>query len=349
MNGPSEQPFVSIIIPCRNEEKFIGKCLESILKSDYDQERIEILVVDGMSDDQTRASVESFCSKHKCVRLHDNPGKIVPSALNTGIEAARGEIIIRMDAHNIYPEDYISKCVRYLEEYGVDNVGGVWITLPGADTHVAKSIALAISHPFAAGNAYYRIGAKEPTYVDTVPFGCYRRDVFDRIGLFDEELIRNQDDEFNLRLLKSGGRILLAPEIYSYYFARDSIKKVWKMYFQYGYFKPLVVKKIGKVLTIRQLIPAAFILVLVFSFLLSFLIKPFAYLFGSVLSVYLLVNFGFSFHIAYKNSFFRHLLLPVIFGVIHFAYGIGYLKGIADFIFSGDYRKKISADMPLTR
>jgi len=344
------KPFVTVIIPCRNEQNFIGKCLDSVLKSDYDQERIEILIADGMSDDQTRSVLKTFSDKHKCIRVFDNPEKIVPTALNTGIRAARGEVVIRMDAHNIYPEDYISKCVEYLLKYEVDNVGGIWITMPGGGTAVARMIALALSHPFAVGNAYYRIGSKTPRYVDTVPFGCYRRDVFDRIGLFDEELIRNQDDEFNLRLLKNGGKILLAPEIVSSYYARDSLKKLWRMYFQYGYFKPLVVKKIGRVLTVRQLIPAIFVVVLILSLLLSFFIAPFSYLFGSAVLVYLLVSFGFSFRIAYKEGFgLRHLLLPVTFAVIHFAYGLGYLKGIFNFFFFRNYRKKLPGDISLTR
>ncbi|GJQ23461.1 MAG: hypothetical protein HBSAPP01_12510 [Candidatus Brocadia sapporoensis] len=209
-------PSISIIIPSRNEEKFIDKCLDSIIAQDYSKEKLEILVVDGMSNDKTREFIKGYSKQHRYIKLLDNPGKIVPTAMNTGIRDAHGEIIIRMDAHNIYEKDYVSKCVKYLQEYNVDNVGGIWVTLPGSNTLIAQSIAFALSHPFGVGNAYFRIGSKEPRYVDTVPFGCYKREVFQRIGLFDEDLVRNQDDEFNLRLTKNGGKLLLVPDIVSY-------------------------------------------------------------------------------------------------------------------------------------
>ena len=338
----------SIVIPCRNEEKFIGKCIDSIAANDFPKDELEVIVVDGMSEDKTREIVRHYSMQYPFIKLIENRKKIVPSGLNIGIQEASGALIMRMDAHNIYAENYISKCVEYLNNYPADNVGGIWITLPGSDSAVAKAIALAVAHPFAAGNAYYRIGSKEPRYVDTVPFGCYRREVFDRIGLFDEELIRNQDDELNLRLIKNGGRILLGPDIVSYYHARDSLKKLWKMYFQYGYFKPLVAKKIGKILTLRQLVPVSFVTSLILSFLMAFFMKPFMYIFIALSLAYLSVNIACSFQIAYKNSF-RHFMLPLIFATIHFAYGFGYLKGIADFVLFRNLRKKTVTDISLTR
>ena len=194
--------FVSVIIPCRNEEKFIASCLNSIIYSDYSQERIEVMVVDGMSNDKTREIVSEFSEKYPHIRLIDNPKKIVPTALNIGIRDSKGQVIMRMDAHNIYDKQYISKCIKYLLEYSVDNVGGVCITLPENNNAVSKSIAIALSHRFGVGNSSFRIGSDSIKYVDTIPFGCYKREVFDKIGYFDEELIRNQDDEFNLRLIK---------------------------------------------------------------------------------------------------------------------------------------------------
>jgi len=166
--------------------------------------------------------------------------------------------------------------------------------------------------------------------------------------LFDEELIRNQDDEFNLRLIKNGGRILLAPDIVSYYYARDSLNKLWKMYFQYGYFKPLVAKKIGKILTLRQLVPAIFVATLIFSLLMSFFMRPFLYFFAATFVIYLFVNLIFSFQIVYKNGI-RYGILPLVFGTIHFAYGFGYLKGIADFLLLKKFRKQSMNDISLTR
>ena len=154
--------------------------------------------------------------------------------------------------------------MQLLEQSGADNVGGVCRTLPASDSAMAKAIAVGMSHPLGVGNSHFRIGCRpEDRWVDTVPFGCYRREVFDRIGLFDEELVRNQDDELNLRLIKHGGRILLSPRIVCKYFARDSLAKLWRMYYQYGYFKPLVVRKVGGVMTLRQLLPPLFVLGLI--------------------------------------------------------------------------------------
>ncbi len=247
------QPLVSVIVPCRNEGKWIGKCLQSILNNDYPRDCLEILVVDGMSGDDTRREVEAAAALHSGVRLLDNPRRITPVAMNLGIAAASGSVIVRMDAHVEYPSDYISSLVALLEKSGADNVGGVCQTLPGDGTIMARAVALGMSHPLGVGNSHFRIGASQDRWVDTVPFGCYRREVFQRIGLFDEDLVRNQDDELNLRLIKHGGRILLSPRIVCKYFARESLAKLWRMYYQYGYFKPLVVRKIGGVMTLRQL------------------------------------------------------------------------------------------------
>lgn len=177
-------PFVSVIIPCRNEEKFIGQCLDSITTQDYPKDRIEVMVVDGMSEDGTREIIKNHIEKYESIKILDNPGRIVPKALNIGIENARGNVILRMDAHNIYEKDYISKCIKYLNEYKADNVGGICITLPGSDDLMARSIALSLAHPFGVGNAYFRIGSEEPKYVDTVPFGCYKKEVFGKKSAF---------------------------------------------------------------------------------------------------------------------------------------------------------------------
>ncbi|MGQ9570481.1 MAG: glycosyltransferase family 2 protein [Thermodesulfovibrionales bacterium] len=343
-----EMPIVSIIIPCRNEEKFIGKCLDSIIENDYPKDRLEVLVVDGMSEDKTRAIVTAYSEKLSFIKLFDNFQKIVPTAMNIGIKNALGSIIIRMDAHNRYSKDYISKCVKYLYEYNVDNIGGICITLPGNNTLVAEAIALALSHSFGVGNAYFRTGSKEPKYVDTVPFGCYKKEVFERIGFYDEDLIRNEDDEFNLRLIKNGGKILLVPDIVSYYYARDSFSKLWKMYFQYGYFKPFVAKKSGTILTWRQLIPPIFISSLALTFLLSLISKPFLWLFVTIFSVYLSANLVFSFKIAIRKGLKYLPILPIVFFTLHVSYGIGYLKGICDFLIWRGIKKQLK-DIPPNR
>ena len=192
-------PLVTIVIPCRNEEDWIGPCLDSILQNDYPKDRLDVLVIDGMSNDGTRSALQPFLEQHSSIRLLDNPQKTTPAALNVGIAAAQGEVIMRMDAHYEYPTNYISRLVHWLQESGADNVGGVLRMEPATDAPMARAIAVAVTHPFGIGNAYYRLGVSKPRSVDTVPFGCYRREVFERIGNFDEDLLRNQDLEFNLR------------------------------------------------------------------------------------------------------------------------------------------------------
>jgi glycosyltransferase involved in cell wall biosynthesis len=342
-------PQVSIIIPCRNEEMFIGKCLESIIANDYPKEKLEVLVIEGISEDKTKEIVNKYAKRFSFIKLLSNLKKIIPAALNIGIQNANGDIIIRMDAHNVYSKDYISKCVKYLTEYNVDNVGGIWVTLPGNNTIVAESIALALSHPFGVGNAYYRIGLKEPKFVDTVPFGCYKREIFDIIGLYDEDLIRNEDDEFNNRLIKNGCKILLVPDIVSYYYARETLAKLWKMCFQYGYFKPLVAKKSGVILTWRQLIPVLFVGSLITACILLFFSKSFIFLFLLILFSYLITNIGVSLSIAFKKGLKHIFSLPIVFSTLHFSYGYGYLVGIWDFILLKKYKRGKIEDFPLTR
>lgn len=341
-------PFVSVIIPCRNEGAYIRECLGSVLRSDYPKNRMEVLVVDGMSSDATRETIREFVREHKMIKLLDNPRKTVPSALNLAIRSAKGDVIFRMDAHSRYGENYISKCVTYLEQYGADNVGGLIETLPGSNTAVAKSIALALSHPFGVGNAYFRVGSQEVKYVDTVPFGCFKKSIFERFGYFDEDLVRNQDDEMNSRIIKNGGKILLAPDIVIPYYARDTIGKLWRMYFQYGYFKVLAAKKLGSVYSWRQLIPSIFAFSLFLSAVLSFAFRSWIP-FLALIVPYSLLNLGTSVIIAGKKGWKHFFTLPVIFPAIHTGYGLGYLKGILDFIFLKKNKRKKVCDLPLTR
>src|SRR6266480_5849379 len=194
MSG-SASPLVSVVVPCRNEERYIAACLDSILASDYPRDRLEVLVVDGLSDDRTREILGRYTARHPSIRRLDNPQRITPTALNVGIRAAEGDVVMRMDAHVLYPSTYVSQLVAALEETGADCVGGVIETLPADESATARAIALGLSHPLGVGNSYFRIGSRERRWADAVSFGCYRRDVFNRIGLFDEELLRDQDDE----------------------------------------------------------------------------------------------------------------------------------------------------------
>lgn len=326
---------LSIIIPCRNEKDYITGVLDSILANDFPKENLEVIVADGMSEDGTRAVIEEYTKKWPFIRLVDNPRKIVPCALNEAIRNAKGRIIMRMDAHAVYPPCYISRLASALDELQADNVGAVCETLPGGDGARAKAIALACSHPFGVGNSAFRLDQslnQTPFEVDTVPFGCYKKQVFDRIGLFDEELVRNQDNELNERLKKAGGRIFLVPDVKIQYFARKTFSKLWKMFYQYGYFGPLVDKKLGKPTRLRRYIPLAFVL----STVLPGLIMPFFPKIGLIavgsFSLYVLVNLVFSYLLASrekKSSLAVFLFFSFL--VSHLSYGLGHIRGILDF------------------
>jgi len=302
--------FVSVILPCRNEENFIKKCLGSILEQDYLEENLEVLVVDGQSQDNTRKIVFDFSKKYNFIKLIDNPKKFTPFALNEGIKQARGDIIIRMDVHAEYKKDYISKCVNCLNEYKVDNVGGIMKTLPAEKSIIASAIALCLSNIFGAAS-YFRVGAKKPIFVDTVFGGCYRKEIFKKIGLFNENLIRSQDMELNLRLKKFGGKIMLFPDIVSYYYPSVDFKDFWAHNFSDGFWAIYPLKFVKIPLKLRHYIPLIFILTLPLS-----------------IWLYIPVNLFFSFFIALKHGFKYFLVMPFVFINRHFGYGFGSLWGL---------------------
>ncbi len=327
----TDVPFISVVIPCYNEEKYIPSLMENLLSQDYPQNMTELIFADGMSSDRTRTLLEEFAKKHPRIVVIDNPGRYVPTGLNAAIQASKGKVIIRMDAHSIYPLDYWKVLVAKLAFHQADNVGGVWDTQPGADTDEAKAIVLATSHPLGIGNARYRLGGDQDSEVDTVPFGCFRRDVFDRVGYFDPQLVRNQDDEFNGRIIKTGGKIVLIPSLQIKYFARENRTKLARMFFQYGLFKPLVNIKLGSPATLRQFAPPVFVLSLVVLSVLGFWWRPFAMLLCLEILFYASVITVMSFAITRGKglSMFWHTLLT--FPAIHFSYGTGYLLGVFRF------------------
>ncbi len=329
------RPFVSVVLPIYNEERFIEKCIQSILAQDYPKERLQLIFVDGMSQDRTRDIVHEYSKKYPFIQLIDNPKRVVPYALNKGIKASKGEVIIRLDGHCDYPSNYISVLVKYLYELGADNVGGVWRTLPAHPTNECYAIAIASSHPFGVGGSEHKVGSKEIKETDTVPFGCYRREVFERIGYFDEELTRNQDDEFNARLINNGGHIYIIPELVINYTARDSMHKMRRMYYQYGLFKPLANKKLGAPATVRQFFPGLFVLGLIGGGILSCFSKAILAIYLAVIALYLLIGLAIGFS---KASEYRRpalvLLMPYTFACIHISYGVGYLNGMLKVLFN---------------
>lgn len=323
-------PLVSTIIPCRNEEKFINKCLESIIANNYPKDRLEVFVVDGMSEDRTRKIIDRYTQQYSFIRLLDNPKKITPCAFNMGIKHAKGGILILMGVHATYEKDYISKCVKYLNKYKCDNIGGIWKILSRKQTLIAKSIALASSSIFGAGNAYYRRGySKGVKWVDTVFGGCYKREVFDKIGFFNENLIRNQDLEFNLRLKKAGGKILLVPDIVSNYYPKSNLKDFFVHNFEDGVWVTYPLKFKIKAFSWRHLIPLIFVLGLIGTGVLGIFFSFFFWLFLIIIGFYLLVNVYFSVGIATKKRDFRYLfLMPIVFACRHTGYGLGSTWGL---------------------
>lgn len=333
------KPFVSVICPVYNEEKHLEKCVESLLAQDYPRDRMEILFVDGMSADRTREILDAFQTKYPFIRVLDNPDRTAPYALNIGVGASQGEVVMRVDAHSAYPPDYVSRLAESLIRLGADNVGGLWNTLPAADTPVCWAIAVASSHVFGVGLSVHKIGANKIRQVDTVPFGCFRRDVFDRVGLFDTELTRNQDDEFNGRIIKNGGKIYLIPSVRIDYTARDTMAKAARMYYQYGLFKPLVNKKLGAPATLRQFFPALFVLGIVAGAVWSIFSPVILWIYLGVWFLYLLLGVSFGVREAVRLKDWRLVFpLPCVFFVIHTAYGLGYWKGLYNVLFRRPFR-----------
>jgi cellulose synthase/poly-beta-1,6-N-acetylglucosamine synthase-like glycosyltransferase len=318
-------PFVSIIIPMRNEVDHIRSCLEAVLAQDYPSERMEILVVDGRSTDHSRDVVAQYAQEHSNLCLLDNPRQLTPTALNVGIRHAQGKYFVRIDARTLVATDYVRQCIALLEATDAVNVGGQM--LPVGQTLVGRAVALSTTSPFGIGDSYFRYGAREQ-FVDTVYMGAFRREVFEQVGLFDENLVRNQDYELNVRIRKAGGRILLSPKVVSHYTPRPSIPALWGQYFQYGRWKVRTLQKHPDSLRWRQTVAPLFVSAFFGSLLLAFLWPPACWLFAFIVGCYLLANLVAS-TIAARRGGWRHLpVLPIVFATIHFAWGLGFLYGI---------------------
>ncbi|WP_270641862.1 glycosyltransferase family 2 protein [Paraclostridium sordellii] len=320
---------VSVIIPVYNEEKYIEETIMSIENQTYDKSKIEVIVVDGMSSDKTVDILNNLKDQlNISMKIEINKKRIAPTAMNIGIKVATGDVIIRIDGHSYMDKNFIKEAISFISDRKVDCVGGPIYTIN--NSFIGEAISKAMSCPFGVGNAKFRYSSEE-TYVDTLAFGAYKKDVFEEVGLFDEELVRNQDDEFNLRLVRSGGKILLTPNIKSYYYSRSSIKKLWKQYFQYGYWKVRVIQKHKIPSSIRQLVPATFVTTIVTLSVLSIFSKIALVMLSGILFLYITFSIVFSIMACkFKEKKFIGIL-PMIFLILHISYGIGFLKGILDF------------------
>lgn len=323
-------PFVTIIMPVRNEVDFIERSLTALVQQDYPLDHLEILVVDGDSDDGTRQYVAHYLEQNPSslpqatIRLLNNLARYMPTGFNLALRQARGDIIIVVGGHCLIASDYVRQCIDILAQTGADCVGGPMVTQGG--TYTAQAIAQAQSTPFGVGGVAFRTGQNQGGYVDTVAFGAYRREVFSRIGNFDEELIRNQDDEFNFRLTQAGGKIWLDPSIQSIYYSRATLPRLWRQYYQYGLYKVRVIQKRKAVPSWRHLVPALFVLSLCLSLIMTVFTGKLRWL-GSVVAPYLGANLLATTWAARQNWALGPML-PLAFATLHLAYGFGFLAGL---------------------
>ena len=322
---------VSIIIPCRNEVRFIPACLNSVLENGYPLECLEVLIVDGMSDDGTRDLLREYAARHHFIRVVDNVQKLTPYALNIAIREAKGEVLMRMDAHTVYEKGYIARCVGVLLKYGADDVGGTLRIIPQTDTFMGRSIVKALTNKFGVGNLRYRFEQpEEPEQVDTVAFFCVKRELFQRIGLFNEKLARIQDMEFKRRLARSGGTILLAPGAFADYRARSDLPSFWLHNWSDGVWTVLAFAD-SELMPVRwrHLVPAAFAAILVTTLVVALAVPTFAWLFTVVVGIYLLAALAISIKIAIVDKNFGYLFaVPAVIATMHLARGVGSLWGV---------------------
>ena len=319
---------ISVIIPCRNEEKYIAGCLDSVISNDYPKDCMEVFVVDGKSNDRTQEIIKEYCEKYKFIHLLINENKIVPCAMNLGIKKSTGDFIIRLDAHGIFPNNYFSELVTWSKKLNADNIGALWITDVKNKNPKTNSIKKVLSNKFGVGDSLFRIGIDKVTEVDTVPFGCYRKEVFEKIGFYDERLERDQDIELNKRLKKNGGKIFLLPGLASTYYARETFSGIAKNNYQTGLWNILTVyftKRLGS-LSLRHFIPLIFLVSLFVPIILAAWFPSFSLITAVSFISYLIVLLKVSSQINDETSSFYLIVLGFI--VLHFSYGFGSLVGI---------------------
>lgn len=320
-------PFVSIIVPCYNEEATIHHLLGAVFAQTYPREQLELVISDGMSTDHTRDVVAAFQREHAdlAVRVVENAARTIPSGLNHAIRESRGEIIVRLDAHSMPIPEYVERCVAAHQAGRGENVGGVWEIHPGAETWVAESISYAAAHPLGVGDAMYRLNAKAGA-VDTVPFGSFRRSLVEKIGAFDETLLSNEDYEFNTRVRESGGVVWLDPSIRSVYFSRSTLGKLAAQYWRYGYWKFQMLKRYPHTLRWRQALPPVFVLIFFSLTVLSLWIVLARYLLAAQVLIYFLALGLAGLKLAInKRKGFLLWGLPFAISTMHFSWGAGFL------------------------
>ena len=323
-------PKISVIVPCFNEESTIAGLLEAISNQSVSLTDLEVVIADGMSTDKTRQIIEQYTrdSHHMSLYLIDNPLRIIPAALNRAIEASKGDFVVRLDAHSAPIPDYIERCLAVLDETGAANVGGVWEIKPGADTWLARAIAVAASHPIGAGDARYRISG-DPGPVDTVPFGAFRREWLEKVGPFNEELLTNEDYEYNVRIRNAGGQIWFDPSIRAVYFARPSLSSLARQYWRYGFWKVRMLRLYPETIRWRQALPPIFVLSTVILAALAFPFPLARLLLAVQLGAYLLITiFAGLLESIRRKDMGLILGFPPAIWTMHFSWGTGFLWSV---------------------
>lgn len=323
-------PLVSVIVPCYNEQNTIRQLLDAVYAQTYPRPEMEVIVADGLSTDRTREQILTFQATHPdlLVRIVDNPQRIIPAALNRAIEAARGTYIVRLDGHSMPRPDYLARCVAALEQGMGDNVGGVWEIRPGGNGWWAKAIAEAAAHPLGVGDAHYRYSDRAQC-VDTVPFGAFRHALIERVGLFDETLLTNEDYEFNTRIRQAGGSVWLDPAIRSTYFARPTLAALARQYWRYGYWKARMLRRYPGTVRWRQAVPPLFVLSLLLLSLLAVWLPLFRWLLVIELGFYSLILLFVGLQLAFKRRDPALIFgIPPAITVMHLAWGSAFLWSV---------------------
>ncbi len=317
-------PFISVILPIRNEENTITSVLDSLLAQDYNFDKIEMIICDGDSDDRTVQIVKKFSDQDSRIKIINNINKIVSCGFNLGLNEAKGDIIIRIDGHVEISSNYISRCVELLETKNVDIVGGCIVTK--SIGNVGKSIAIAQSSFFGVGGVKFRSKkCNISTYVNTLAFGAHKREIFSDIGGYDQDMVCNQDDEFNYRAIQYGKKIWMDHSIKTIYYSRSNYSQLFKQYFNYGFFKVRGFQKRKKIFSIRHLIPSTFIITLIVNLLLGTYLQQ-MWVFCSVFFPYLFINVVSSIISSPKVIHFP--LIFISFCILHFGYGLGFIWGM---------------------
>lgn len=325
-------------MPVRNEADFIARSLGAIFAQDYPDNCMEILVADGQSIDATRDEIRKVSITHPDIPVHiiDNPGHIVPCGMNLAMREAKGEIIVRVDGHCEIAPDYVSKCVQHILDDGVDAVGGPIETV--GSTPLSRAIALAMSSTFGVGGSAFRTIKGKAMLADTIPFPAYTRRAIETAGPYDEELMRNQDDEYNYRLRKLGFKLLLSPDIRSVYYSRGSLRSLWRQYYQYGVYKVRVLQKHPAQMQARQFVPVLFVIGLFGGIPLTLFSPLFGGIWLSAIGLYFLLDLVISVQLGRRAGWEMFRYLPLIFPILHVSYGLGFIRGL--FVFRGRWREK---------